>query len=266
MIQNKSCHISVNLDKVALVRNARGYNSNSKLLLNIIEKLLLNGINYITLHPRDDNRHILIRDLYEIDSQFGCDININVEGDLRFEIIEAISKLQSIVQYTIVPIKENEKTTERGFFFDDYIELAKISNIIKFLKKIKDEQIKISIFIDPCNINNKNILILSEMGINAVEIHSVKYAYYHAIDNEYMIRNSLDEIISGIDVIKSHNISVNIGHDITYQNLLTMINYNAIFVDKVSEYSIGHNIIIDSLIDGVSTITDKFSKLLSNDN
>jgi len=81
-----------------------------------------------------------------------------------------------------------------------------------------------------------------------------------------MIRNSLDEIISGIDVIKSHNISVNIGHDITYQNLLTMINYNAIFVDKVSEYSIGHNIIIDSLIDGVSTITDKFSKLLSNDN
>ncbi len=233
--------LSVNLNKVALLRNAR---DNS---IPDIEKLAViaieAGCGGITLHPRADKRHATIDDVERI-SHLPIikekNIEINVEGDLRPELIELVRK-SYVHQFTIVPTRPGEKTTERGWNQDDDEE--KLKSTIKQLKG----KVRLALFIEP---DEKSVHYVKSLGLDAVEFHTKWYAEaYDKCD----FTNELQNIRDAAKLARSFDLRVNLGHDLNLQNLPAIIK--AVQPDEVS---IGHALIADALSYGLTSVVKQY--------
>ena len=244
--------LSVNLNKVALLRNARGENYPE--LEYFANKSIDLGVDGLTLHPRPDHRHATSEDvitLANLSKERG--VEFNIEGNpfsrpykdfLGFsELVETINP----DQITLVPDEINQVTSDHGWSSGKHDKELQL--IIESLKESSNANI--SLFID----NIEGVDYASMMGANLIEIHTGKFSR-GVEDNELSVLSDVQAII---DRALEFNLLVNAGHDLNLKNLHYLVK-----MDNINEVSIGHAIIIDSLYYGFEETISKYLAIIRN--
>ena len=243
-------NLSVNLNKVALLRNARG--SDYPSLVDFAKLCMNHDICGLTLHPRPDERHALSSDVIDLANLCKeSNLEFNIEGN-PFNIekgsFRGYENLVSDIkpyQATLVPDKEDQITSDHGWLrggHDDELKLI--------IGRLREDCEFVSMFID-ANIESADYAL--EMGVNAVEIYTGPYA---KLKNDERIPY-IQEMHETLKYIKSKNLKLNAGHDLNLDNLPALIDLKII-----DEVSIGHAIITESLIHGLDNVLSKYIKII----
>jgi len=233
--------LGVNIDHVATVRNARG--SSHPDPVNIAKHVMECGAHSITIHLREDRRHI--RDLDVIKICKNKKIITNLEISLNEEIVKiALKNKPNFI--CIVPEKRKEVTTEGG------LNLSKnLNKIQKIIKKFKKKKIRTSLFIDP---NLKDIKIAKKLDVDCVELHTGKISDLIKSKNNYI--NEYKKIKKCCEVAKKIGLEVHAGHGLDYKTTEILSKLN-----EIEEFNIGHFIIGESIIHGLKNTIKKFKKI-----
>ena len=239
--------LSVNLDKIALVRNSRQFNIPN--LQRAVKICFYNGSSGVTIHPRSDSRHATLDDIYDISNMEivrNKYIELNIEGDIRDELINQAIRC-NVTQYTIVPVEfVAEKTTTRGWKKED-------GDCSLIVKKLKENGIRVCIFSDP---KEEDVINIYEMGADCIEFHTNLYSInYKNLEYRNKELNKLKELS---DFSKSIGLNVNFGHDLNSVNL-----HDLIIKTSPNEVSIGHSIISESIFEGLGIVVSKYVNICS---
>ncbi|MDC0141275.1 pyridoxine 5'-phosphate synthase [Gammaproteobacteria bacterium] len=239
--------LSVNVNKIAWLRNARGENRPN--LLETSKVLVDCGVDGLTVHPRPDLRHITPDDVYDLSNLCkNSNIEFNIEGNPYSEkskdypgFIQLVNEIEPD-QCTLVPDAPDQLTSDHGWQID-----GKDHNVlINIIEELKTDKTRVSLFVDP---DIKQIENIKSIGANRIELYTGRYAL-----------NPILEVLSSYETsynyAKSIGLDVNAGHDLDLENLKP-------FLDRapVDEVSIGHALISDALIDGLDTVTKKYLDL-----
>ncbi|MDB0065744.1 pyridoxine 5'-phosphate synthase [Gammaproteobacteria bacterium] len=237
---------SLNLNKIALLRNARGENNPC---LEEFAILAINlGVDGLTLHPRPDHRHATSDDVISLASlaksrniDFNLEGNPFSEGFKKFMGFNNLVKVCQPEQITLVPDLPNQITSDHGWESGDHDQ--KLRQSVKLLKSLSSHS-QISLFVDQLKGNKANIDIIDyaqDMGVDGIEIHTGQFS--KCIETgDLSIISSLSELISKAN---STDLFVNAGHDLNLMNLPELIK-----IGGVNEVSIGHAVIVDALKNG----------------
>jgi len=235
--------LGVNIDHVATVRNARGelYPSPSKAAI-LAEK---SGADSITVHLREDRRHIRDEDLKNLKRKIK--IPINLEMSPTEEMIKIAIKFKPNF-VCIVPEKRKEITTEGG------LNVFKKKKILKRLvDTLKNKNIRVSLFIEP---NIQDIKISHIIGADCVELHTGKFCnLYNKNRNTY---HSYLKIKKSAKFARLIGLEVHAGHGLTYGSA-----YKISKIKDISEFNIGHFIISESIFFGLKKTIKKFKKIIN---
>ena len=221
--------LGVNIDHIATLRQARmGIEPEPLHAAMIAEQY---GADQITVHLREDRRHIQLRDVKMLRSVIQT--KLNLEMALTTELI-AIAKSIKPDTVTLVPEKREEITTEGGLN-------ANIKGLEERIKELNDSGIEVSLFLEP---DIEMIKLADKMKVQAVEIHTGTYANARS---EKDIELELVRIAKAAKVIKSAGMRVVAGHGINYHNVFKLVDLNII-----EEYNIGHSIISRAVFTGLA--------------
>ena len=245
--------LSINLNKIALLRNARGEDYPD--LKYFANKAIDLGVDGLTLHPRPDHRHATSKDVIEISKiANNRGVEFNLEGNpfskpnnefLGFcELVEIISP----DQITLVPDSIDQITSDHGWMPGSHDD--ELINVIKNLKKLSISS-KISLFIDKI----AGVEYASQMNVDSIEIHTGKFS--KAIEEGDS--SILIEVSEIIETALNKNLLVNAGHDLNLNNLKHLVA-----IGNINEVSIGHAVIIDSLHYGFEETIKKYLKIIRN--
>jgi len=240
--------LGINIDHVATLRQARGEEYPS--IVDAAQVSLLNGADQITIHLREDRRHIQDTDVETVrlvTKRFGKPLNF--EMGVSPEIVEiAIASTPEWI--CIVPEKRQEKTTEGGLDLLDDANFIRIEEAVKKLKSsIKD--VRISLFLEA---KIEVLIKATQLDIDAVEIHTGEYArvFGHGDD----VSKFIEQYKAAKEFLTNNKIATHAGHGLTDLSVVPLLE-NKIF----EEYNIGHWVICHALFNGLS-ITVKNLKAL----
>ncbi len=232
--------LGVNIDHIANIREARKTNEPDPVQFAFLAEL--GGADSITVHLREDRRHIQDRDLFLLKKTIKTKLNLEMA---------ATSEMSKIAQevvpnyITIVPEKRDEVTTEGGLdlisnqeFYSKYVEELKRSNIV------------MSAFIDPIN---SQIDCAKSIGFDCIEIHTGNYA--NASSNDQV--DELQRIIESTYYASDLELLVNAGHGLTYQNVMEIASIN-----NINELNIGHSIVSRSIAVGLEQSVREMKTLI----
>ena len=245
--------LSVNLNKISLLRNARGENYPE--LSYFANKAIDLGVTGLTLHPRPDHRHATSDDVIEISKickERGAEFNI--EGNPFSKPnndFKGFCELVDIIkpdQVTLVPDEINQITSDHGWHSGEHDQ--ELINTIELIKSSSNNS-KISLFID----DMKGIEYASKLNVDLIEIHTGQFAKSILNNDESIILN----IQEMIDFASNHNLLINAGHDLNLNNLHYLVK-----IGNINEVSIGHAIIVDSLLYGYEDTILKYLKIIRN--
>tara|TARA_B110000093_G_C12760016_1_gene322125 strand:+ start:6 stop:728 length:723 start_codon:yes stop_codon:yes gene_type:complete len=236
--------LGINIDHVATIRNARGSSHPNPFL--IAKEVMLSKADSITIHLREDRRHI--RDLDVINICKNKNIPTNLEISLNNEILKiALKNKPDFI--CVVPENRKEITTEGG------LNLLKNKNkIAKIILKFKKKNIRTSLFIDP---NFNDIKIAKELKADCIELHTGKIS--NLVKNKKNYKNEYLKIKKCCDLAKSIGIEVHAGHGLDYKTTAILAK-----IKEITEFNIGHFIIGESITHGLSKTIKKFKKILNN--
>ena len=221
--------LSVNINKVATVRNARGGNNPNVLQVAIdCEKF---GAQGITVHPRPDERHIRYQDVRDIRPVITTEFNI--EGNPIGKYVDLVLEVKP-TQVTLVPDADNQITSNHGW--DTKENKGFLTDIIG---RFKEAGIRTSIFVDP---DEEMVAAAKETGSDRVELYTEPYAAGYATDRDEAIK----PFIAAAHVARQVGLGLNAGHDLSLQNL-SFFHRNIPWLDEVS---IGHALVCDALYMG----------------
>lgn len=243
--------LGVNIDHVATLRQQRGEDYPS--VVEAAQVSLSNGADQITIHLREDRRHIQDTDVEAVrlvTKKYGKPLNL--EMGVNTEIVE-IAIASSPEWICLVPEKREEKTTEGGLDLLDDNNFIKVEEAVKKLKaNIKD--VKISIFLEA----NVEVLIrAAKLNIDAVEIHTGEYAgaFNHGDDVEHY----LVKFREAYKFLTDHKIACHAGHGLTDQSVIPLLE-SKLF----EEYNIGHWIICNAVFNGLSNTVKNLQNIFTN--
>jgi pyridoxine 5-phosphate synthase len=225
-----SIALGVNIDHIATLRQSRGTDYPRPIDgARICQECNVDGV---TVHLREDRRHIQEHDVYEIKKNIQC--KLNLEMALARDVI-AIAKDVKPFMVTLVPEKREELTTEGGLDVRNHFQ-----EIVSLVKEFTSLGIIVSLFIEP----DKDIIQLSkETGAAFIEIHTGTYANAH---NEEAIKRELTKIYSASEYAKEIGLRVNAGHGLNYDNLKPILQ-----MEGLEELNIGHAIIARAVLVGL---------------
>ena len=234
--------LGVNIDHVATLRNARGENHPDPFFA---AKFVSNhGADSITIHLREDRRHINDSDAKKI-----CSIKnllVNLEISTKDEIVKNALKINPSF-ICIVPENRKEVTTEGG------LNLSKNKNKIKkIIKLFKDKKIRTSLFINP---SQRDILISKELGADCVEIHTGKFS--NLVKSKKNIKKEFSRIYKCSKLAKKMGLEVHAGHGLDYYSVKALSKIN-----EIQEFNIGHFIVGESIFYGLDKIIKNFKRIL----
>jgi pyridoxine 5-phosphate synthase len=233
--------LGVNIDHVATVRNARG--SLHPDPTSIAKHVMECGAHSITIHLREDRRHI--RDLDVVKICKNKKIITNLEISLNDNILKiALKNKPNFI--CIVPENRNEVTTEGG------LNLSKnLNKIRKIIKKFKKNKIRISLFIDP---NLKDIKMAKELDADCIELHTGKIS--DLIKSKKNHIHEYKKIKKCCEVAKKIGLEVHAGHGLDYDSTAILSK-----LKEIEEFNIGHFIIGESIIYGLKKTIKRFLKI-----
>jgi len=229
--------LSVNINKIATLRNSRGgVNPSVKDAAVNCQKF---GAQGITIHPRPDERHITRQDVYEIKPLITTEFNI--EGYPSKDFLEMVTELKPD-QVTLVPDKHHQLTSDHGW--DTWENMSFLKDVISLLRENK---IRSSIFVDADPIAIEGA---AEIKTDRIELYTEPYAILFPIDRN----KAVESFIEAAKTAYSLGIEVNAGHDLNLENL----NYLYKNIPNLKEVSIGHALIADALYLGLETTIHKY--------
>ena len=245
MQKNTEHHtLSVNLDHVATLRQQR-----KTLYPDIVTAAgicELAGADGITLHLRQDRRHIQNRDV-ELIREISI-LPLTVEMSCSKEITDFICRIRP-EKITLVPEKPEELTTEGGL---NLKEMKKI--VSELMKKMQGEGILVCLFLEP---EISDIELAAEMKCDAVELHTGTYSHNFDAGNSARARDVLEKIIKSVESGRKAGLMMNAGHGLNYQNVKPVAELNGL-----SEFSIGHGIVSRAVFTGLEKAVKEMAELI----
>ena len=234
--------LGVNIDHIATLRNARGEKHPDPVYA---AKFISNlGVDSITIHLREDRRHI-----NDLDAKKICSIKgllVNLEISMNSNIINTALKIKPDF-ICIVPENRKEITTEGGLNLKkNKVKLKKI------ISRFKKKKIRTSLFINP---SKTDIQISSDLKTDCVELHTVKLA--NLVKSKKKFTNELNKIKNCTNLANNLKIEVHAGHGLDYKTtkLLTKIK-------NIEEFNIGHFLIGESVFDGLKKVIGNFKRII----
>jgi len=235
-------NLSVNLNKIALLRNSRGASNPSPRVAGIT--CLENGAYGLTLHWRADNRHTReadVRELRQLCKERNAEFNL--EGDAREELIALADELE-VTQFTLVPVKPGEITSDHGW------ELPRQHDVVApIVKRLKARGIRTAVFVDP---NPDMMTATAATGVDRIEIYTEPYA---AAWGKPALQQQLARLQETAKAAVAHGMQVNCGHDLDLRNTPLLARQ----VPEIVEASIGHALIADALYLGLAETVRRYA-------
>lgn len=238
---------SVNLNKLALIRNSRGTDYPN--LLNFVKKLIDLGVKGFTVHPRPDERHIRYQDVYDI-SAFLTDypeIEFNIEGNPNEQFLKIIREVKPH-QCTLVPDSDDQLTSDHGFdIITDHELLSTLS------KELQAFGTRCAVFIDP---DIEQIKAVIESDVQTIEMYTEEWAraYSNGKSDDNIDFDEVKQRFSDcINLANQNGIRVNAGHDLNLDNLADLLA-----LSDIAEVSIGHAFTIESLEQGMDNVVRQY--------
>lgn len=235
--------LSVNVNKIATLRNSRGGKNPSVLQVALdCERF---GADGITVHPRPDERHITSNDVFELASEVKTEFNIEGYPDKRYlDIIKQIKPTQA----TLVPDPPDALTSNAGW---DTIKNQTF--LTEIITEIKSSGCRTSIFVAP---NLEMIEAAAKTGADRIELYTEAYAKGYIIDKQIAIK---DYVIAS-KLAKELGLGINAGHDLDLNNL-QFLKESIPYLDEVS---IGHALVSDALYLGLENTVQLYKRALKN--
>lgn len=233
--------LSVNINKVATLRNARGGNTPD--VVRVALDCESFGADGITVHPRPDERHIRQADVYELRPLLETEFNI--EGNPAPAFIDLVLKVKPH-QVTLVPDSPTQLTSNAGW--DTKTNLGFLTDVLDEFKKAG---IRTSVFVDP---DAEMIEYAAKAGADRVELYTEPYASGYSKDREAAIA----PFIAAAEITRKLGMGLNAGHDLSLVNL----NYLYQNIPWLDEVSIGHALISDALYLGLEKTIQEYKKCL----
>ena len=235
--------LGVNIDHVATIRQARGTVEPEPLLAASMAELA--GADGITIHLREDRRHIQDRDLRLIRQTVRTRLNLEMAATDEMLRIALEVKPDAV---TLVPEKREELTTEGG------LEVANgKGDLPGYIKDLQKGGIIVSLFIDP---DTQQIEASSKAGADYIEIHTGRYA---EAKNKEDIDREFEDIKNAVDLAAGLGLGINAGHGLDYWNIRRLLS-----IKKIEEYNIGHSIISRAVITGIERAVRDMAEIIKS--
>ena len=238
----KKIRLGVNIDHVATVRNARGENYPSPLRAALLAQK--KGADSVTIHLREDRRHINDMDLKIIKSKLKIPLNLEIAATNEMLKIALKNKPSFIC---IVPEKRQEITTEGGLNLN-----YKKNFLKKMISKLKNNNSRVSLFIEP---SLKDVKISKSLNADCIEIHTGKLC--NLINKKKNYKKEMKKIKSAVNLGNHLGLEVHAGHGLTYKSAKILSS-----ISGIREFNIGHYLIAESIFSGLSNVISKFKKII----
>ncbi len=237
--------LSVNINKIATLRNARGENNPDVLKAALdIENF---GAHGITVHPRPDGRHIRFEDVYILKKNIRTEFNI--EGYPSREYIDLVNEVRP-TQATLVPDAPGVLTSDAGWEVNQHHDT--LSTVVR---ELKNSGARVSLFVDPKTTTLADLQTAKDLGVNRIELYTKAFADDFAKGRgESAIASYRKTAEAAIQV----GLGINAGHDLNLENL----NFFARHIPGLKEVSIGHALICDALYFGLEQTVQKYLEKL----
>jgi|TARA_B110000240_G_scaffold198078_1_gene256239 pyridoxine 5-phosphate synthase len=222
--------LSVNINKIATIRNARGGNTPN--ILDFARDIESYGAHGITVHPRPDERHITYSDVYDLSQVVKTEFNI--EGNPNKSFINMVLDVKP-TQVTLVPDDDDAITSNRGWDTKNNLDF-----LMDIISEFKINGIRTSVFVDPLI---EMVEYAKITGADRVELFTENYALGFLKDKY----NAISSYVSASKTASDLNLGLNAGHDLNFQNL-KFFNQS---IPGLLEVSIGHALISESLYHGL---------------
>lgn len=234
--------LSVNINKIATLRNARGGDVPSVTQVAVDAQKF--GADGITIHPRPDERHITRKDVYDLKPLITTEFNI--EGNPHRTFIDMVLEVKP-EQVTLVPDADDAITSNAGWDCKEHLDFLK-----SVIAEFKAAGIRTSIFLDP---NPEMVKYAAQTGTDRIELYTEAYAKGYTNHKEEAIKPYIATALEA----EKYRLGVNAGHDLSLDNL----KYFAAHIPNLLEVSIGHALISEALYLGLENTIQSYQKRLA---
>ena len=235
--------LSVNINKVATLRNSRGGNNPN--VIKFAKDIQEFGAQGVTIHPRPDQRHIRYQDALDLKSEVYTEFNI--EGNPIPKFVDLVLEIKP-TQVTLVPDAEDAITSNSGW------DCKKNSFFLKeIVSEFKRNNIRTSIFLDP---DKSQVEAAANTGVDRIELYTEMFA------NEYRKKNydGIKPYITSAKLANNYGLGLNAGHDLSLNN----IQFFKENIPFLLEVSIGHSLICESIYFGLENVINMYKKKLKS--
>lgn len=229
--------LSVNINKIATLRNSRGGNTPN--VVQFAKDVQRFGAQGVTIHPRPDERHIKYQDARDLKAEVYTEYNI--EGNPITSFMDLVLAIKP-TQVTLVPDAEDALTSNAGW------NTLKHKNFLtEVITEFKTNGIRTSIFVDP---DEKMVEGAKATGTDRIELYTESFAHNHALGNE----KAIEPFIKAAKTANNFNLGINAGHDLSLDN----IKFFKQNIPGLLEVSIGHALIAESLYLGIENVVQMY--------
>lgn len=243
--------LSVNVNKVAVLRNSRGHDIPDPVVA--ARAAIAAGCDGITVHPRPDQRHIRVDDVTRIGSAIG-EVEYNIEGNPfapphgSYPGLLALVRLAKPAQVTLVPDGDAQLTSDHGF---DLVEDE--SRLRPLVRELKAMGARVSLFVDA---GAEGVQRAADIGADRIEIYTEPYANAFARGD---FDRELDACVRTAEQARAAGLGVNAGHDLDQRNLGRLVDA----IPFLAEVSIGHALFAEAIYDGLAETVRRYLALLA---
>ena len=231
----------VNIDHVATVRQARGTDEPDPVRAAVLAEL--GGADGITIHLREDRRHIQDRDVRLLMETARTVVNLELAAASD---VLALAEEWRPHQATLVPERREEVTTEGGLTFSD----ATRGGLDEAVRRLKDAGIRTSLFIDP---DPQSVRASLDLGAHAIELHTGEYANTRGAERA----EQLGRLRRAAALGRSLGLAVHAGHGLTYENVTPVAA-----IEEIEELNIGHSIISRAVFNGMERAVREMAQII----
>lgn len=232
--------LSVNINKIATIRNARGGNNPN--LVQVALDCERFGAEGITVHPRPDERHIRYQDVFDLKAAIKTELNI--EGNPNEAKFIALVLANKPHQVTLVPDTQSNITSNAGW---DTVKQQSL--LVNFIGQFKEAGIRTSIFVDA---NLQMIEAAKTTGTDRIELYTEPYAHFYPKNKEKAIKDFITAAARASEL----GLEINAGHDLSLENL----RYFQQNIPNLAEVSIGHALVCDALYYGLENTIQLYQR------
>ena len=233
---SRGISLSVNVNKVATLRNSRGGSLPS--VIRATQVCIAGGAHGITVHPRADARHITTADVRDVARELGTSrqVEFNIEGDPRPDLMALVLEVRPD-QCTLVPVREGEITSQAGWPAD-----TPVASMRDTVRRLQDAGIRVSMFVDA---EVAPVKWAASLGANRVELYTEPFARAFEEGHDRAAA-SFERYVTAARAAHEHGLGVNAGHDLDLENLVLFRT-----LPHLAEVSIGHALISHALYVGL---------------